>query len=518
MSGRVGCSLSESAASEDRAGQLPEPPIPRGALGESALPSFFIDECPARLTFTSMRIKAFNTGCAAAWAGVWLLLAPALPAADWPMFRGRPALTGVAQETLPPKLSLLWTFKTAGAVKSSAALVQGRAFIGSDDGNLYALDLASGKRLWAFKTGGEVESSPLVLAGKVFVGASDGWLYAVDAATGKQAWKYETGDKILGSPNWVQPGENALVNTAPPAGTTLNNTPPQPASPLINTPLERGERSTPGSSNRFNGFSGAAKTVETVQPPVSGTPDTSLKQGVNEKGKESSRPTGQPKPAGSPRILIGSYDFKLHCVDAATGQSNWVYETGNYINGAPAVAAGQAVFAGCDGLLHVIALASGQQEKEIEAGAYVPGSAALVDHRAYLGHYEGQFLCIDLAAGKKAWAFKGRNAAFVASPAVTADRVIFGGQDKLLHCLKREDGSPLWTFATRGKVDSSPVVCNDNVIVGSDDGRLYLVSLDKGKELWSYDLGQPIKSSPAVAGGKVVIGSDDGNIYCFGAK
>ena len=68
--------------------------------------------------------------------------------------------------------------------------------------------------------------------------------------------------------------------------------------------------------------------------------------------------------------------------------------------------------------------------------------------------------------------------------------------------MNRADGQPVWSFATRGKVDSSPVVCGDKVVVGSDDGRLYVVSLDKGKELWSYEIGQPIESSPAVARGK----------------
>ena len=72
--------------------------------------------------------------------------------------------------------------------------------------------------------------------------------------------------------------------------------------------------------------------------------------------------------------------------------------------------------------------------------------------------------------------------------------------------MKRADGHPVWSFATRGKVDSSPAVCGDKVIVGSDDGRLYVVSLGTGKEVWSYDLGQPIDSSPGVAEGKVVVG------------
>jgi outer membrane protein assembly factor BamB len=123
---------------------------------------------------------------------------------------------------------------------------------------------------------------------------------------------------------------------------------------------------------------------------------------------------------------------------------------------------------------------------------------------------------VDLVAGTNVWTFKDRRFPYFSSPALAKDRVVFGGQDKLLHCVSRENGKPLWSFATRGKVDSSPAICGDKVVVGSEDGRLYLVSLDAGKELWSYDIGQPIQSSPAVAEGRVVVGCDDGSVYCFG--
>src|SRR5260221_379385 len=81
--------------------------------------------------------------------------------ASWPMFRGGPALLGVSPVTVPKELALLWSFKTQGPVKSSAAITGGRAFIGSDDGRLYALDLSNGKKIWDFKTESGVESSPL---------------------------------------------------------------------------------------------------------------------------------------------------------------------------------------------------------------------------------------------------------------------------------------------------------------------------------------------------------------------
>jgi outer membrane protein assembly factor BamB len=217
-------------------------------------------------------------------------------------------------------------------------------------------------------------------------------------------------------------------------------------------------------------------------------------------------------------ILVGSYDYKLHCVDAATGKSNWVYESSNYINGSPAVANGQTVFGGCDALLHVISLADGKQIKEVEAGAYVAGSAALLGGCAYFGHMENEFVCIDLEKGTNRWTYRDRAFPYYSSPAVTSNRVVFGGRDKRLHCVNRADGKPVWTFPTLGKVDSSPVVCGDKVVVGSDDGRLYVVSLDKGKEVWKREIGQPVSASPAIVDGRIVIGSDDGSVYCFGPK
>lgn len=182
------------------------------------------------------------------------------------------------------------------------------------------------------------------------------------------------------------------------------------------------------------------------------------------------------------------------------------------------MADGRTVFGGCDALIHVISLADGTKIKEFEAGAYIAGSAALIGRHAYVGHYENEFLCFDLDKGTNIWSYHDRNFPYFSSPAVTEKEVVFGGRDKRLHCVKREDGTSLWSFPTQGKVDSSPVVVGDKVVVGSDDGFLYVVSLATGKEIWSYEIGRPIDSSPAVVDGRIVVGCEDGKVYCFGAK
>ena len=54
---------------------------------------------------------------------------------------------------------------------------------GSGDTQLYALDLKTGRTAWQFQTLGEIFSSPSVADGMVYVGSNDGNFYAVNART-----------------------------------------------------------------------------------------------------------------------------------------------------------------------------------------------------------------------------------------------------------------------------------------------------------------------------------------------
>ena len=61
--------------------------------------------------------------------------------------------------------------------------------IGSYDGNLYAVDAASGELAWQYKTKAQVHATPAVTNGLAFISGCDGILRAIRIADGQQAYK-----------------------------------------------------------------------------------------------------------------------------------------------------------------------------------------------------------------------------------------------------------------------------------------------------------------------------------------
>lgn len=317
---------------------------------------------------------------------------------------------------------------------------------------------------WMFDTQGAVSSSPAVVGDRVYIGSASSNLFALRLTDGQKLWSFTASGPIEASP-LVLDGRVFIGD--------------------INTNFYALDAATGQQIWRF---------------------------GLEDKVKSSANwvtiPSGK-------AILVGGYDYKLYSLNPDTGRTNWVFETSNYINGTPAVGNGLTAFGGCDAIVHVVDVITGQKKREIDAGAYIAASGALVDGHLYVGHYENEVLNVDLEAGVVVWKYRDRSFPYFSSPAVTTNRVLFGGRDKRLHCVDRATGKAIWTFATRGKVDSSPVVAGDDVFVGSDDGRIYRIGLGDGQERWNYEVGQPVQSSAAVVAGYLLIGSDDGKLYCF---
>lgn len=96
----------------------------------------------------------------------------------------------------------IWTQNINGWTTSTPAIHNGKLFIGSNDGKLYALNASNGAYIWSYQTGDEVWSAPAVSGdGKVCFGSLDHTYYCLDENTGNLIWSYFTGQsRAMSSP------------------------------------------------------------------------------------------------------------------------------------------------------------------------------------------------------------------------------------------------------------------------------------------------------------------------------
>jgi outer membrane protein assembly factor BamB len=319
------------------------------------------------------------------------------------------------------------------------------------------------KLLWTFEAGESIESSAAIVGNTVFVGSQKGELLSLNLDNGAVYWKYH-----------------------------------------VDSPI--GE-SSPAFSNGVVYIGDLGGWFHAVNA-TDGKKLWAFKAGSEIKSS--------PVVVGD-RVLIGSYDQHLYCLSTRTGALIWKVKTNGPVHSTPSVAGGLAFVAGCDELFRAIRVADGHEMFTVSSGAYTGASPALLGDSAYYGTFDNEVLMVGLAEKRIVWRYQHpqRKFPFYSSAAVTRDRVVVGGRDKLVHGLTGA-GKAAWTFTTNARVESSPAIAGGRVFVGSNDGRFYVLNLNTGGKLWEFNAGAPLSASPAIARGRIVIGSQDGRLYCFG--
>ena len=105
-------------------------------------------------------------------------------------------------------LKLKWAFGFPGAAATfgQPTSYAGRLFVGSEDGNVYALDSATGCLWWRYKASATVKTAISVgdHGNTAFLGDTNGWLYALKVSDGTVLWKVRPeahpAARITGSP------------------------------------------------------------------------------------------------------------------------------------------------------------------------------------------------------------------------------------------------------------------------------------------------------------------------------
>jgi outer membrane protein assembly factor BamB len=414
------------------------------------------------------------------------------------MFRGGPTHLGVYEtEGVEQEPTVLWKFDAGDRVFSSPTVTGGRAYFGSDDGALYAVDIETGRQVWRYPTDGKVRSSPAVAGGLVYFGSYDGSFYALDAQSGELAWRFDT----TGERRW----QAANLDGMTPAGEVHQD----PWDFFLSSPVFANGVVYFGTGE---GMLYALDAETGVQRWAFATADTIHSSPAVADGM----------------VYVGNMESRLYAVNAETSEARWHYQAGidtNYYNqhglqSSPAVANGRVYIGGRDGGLHVVDAHTGERVWKFDTnGSWFLGSAAVASDHVYIGTSDTNMLrAIDTTTGDAVFG-DALGGYIYSSPALVGDTLYIGTCAGVLFAVDAISGDIRWQFRTAASVEGRHGIL-------TPDGELDSAKLFAGEYTTQnaaaaverfLDLGAFL-SSPVVRDGVLYIGSADGHLYALASR
>jgi outer membrane protein assembly factor BamB len=187
--------------------------------------------------------------------------------------------------------------------------------------------------------------------------------------------------------------------------------------------------------------------------------------------------TFSPPAVANDIVYVGSYDGKIHAVDAYSGEKIWDYPAGDVHSG-PAVANGIVYAMNAAGNIYALDAISGtkiwnRSLPTLYSGAGPGSPFAITNNVIYSRNYGKTLYAFNSASGDKIWdyTFETRPVSF---PTLVKD-TLYVSSDNLLFALNAKNGEIIWNYALNATV-SSPVVVNSVAYVTSG-GQLHAIAI-----------------------------------------
>ncbi|KAG9479795.1 hypothetical protein GDO78_011700 [Eleutherodactylus coqui] len=265
-------------------------------------------------------------------------------------------------------------------------------------------------------------------------------------------------------------------------------------------------------------------------------------------------------------ILVGCYDGGIYTLKRSSGDTHWIFTTGNAVKSSPTidpvsglafigshdqylyaldVEAKQCVWrAHCEGgavfsspcistkphHLYMATLAgrllafnplTGKKLWKIDIGKPVFSSALCDQNHIFVGCVDANFYCFS-HTGEKVWQLPADGPIF-SSPCISAlsKHITFGSHDGFIYCCSAE-AEILWKYKTSSPVYASPFTfpnphpgSAELLAAASTDGNLWILDAHSGRLIMRHTLEGEVFSSPVVYGSRLVVGCRNNLIYCF---
>jgi outer membrane protein assembly factor BamB len=309
-----------------------------------------------------------------------------------------------------------WAVATSPGASPTPVVSGGLVYVAPADGLVRALDPATGATVWSYDTGGTMGgNAPTVARGVLYAGNDNGVVTALQSATGRLLWTADLGDFISHSPtaangnvyvthgldnsNFVDaldPSTGALVWTH---GLITAGTPAVAFGLVFET----------------DPFGCYVQGIDAVRGHGKWLFSTYCEIGSMDSA------------AAVDQTVFAAADGRFVALEAQTGATVWVKNSGGITHGTPAVANGVVYESTAD---YLFALNEGtgtiDWQTPISGGTYA--SPAVANGVVYLPTHDGRLRAWDASTGAPLWSSDPAPAFLQGSPAV-ADGVVYTADD-----------------------------------------------------------------------------------------
>jgi outer membrane protein assembly factor BamB len=282
------------------------------------------------------------------------------------------------------------TGATSLGIHGTATVVDGVAYIGGYDGDLYAFDAETGERVWRtdrmeFDGAIAIGSSPAYWDGVLYVvveykNPDAGTMWAVDAQSGDPLWK---DDRLWGMPH---------------PSTAIDPT---------------RERMITGSND------GVVYAWEFPSLDFS----WEFQTGGEVKGT---------MPVYEGGVFVGSWDNNVYRLSVDDGSEQWRFETGDIVMSNPGIDpdTGTLFVGSADGYVYALDAATGEKRWERYVNGTVLGSVTVTADAILVGSYDTHLYALEKDTGEVRWRVQNRGHV-TSEPVPVGDRIFYAERANL---------------------------------------------------------------------------------------